>query len=1023
MRTETPLLIAPVSRRFRLLTLALLVLAPVTSTRAAHAQASATPAAQSASAARPAAPLSTLQSNVSEVSLDLVVRDRKGRPVPGLSINDLAITDDGTPVKLSGLTVAKVAPDSPRLVTLVFDNLDSAMGKNARTLAARILKDIPTGNFSLSVVYVNGRLRLLQPYTTDRALIDRAVLTATGAPGTNAAADSALAEKTLTAEANTTAATPVAAGQAPVSAADRESARAMMTAIAESQRLAADQPFLDLRAVSGFAALTALAHAGEKLPGRKLVIYFSAGVEADTRAYDLVKSSAGAANRAEMSIYPVDLSTLGTAANDEMVVAMAMGSVRTGLALNPPAVATQFSAGDTTPVGIRESSSDNTTNLELGDPEGGSSPLSRLAHGTGGRYIPAQMNLSKQIRQLVDDASNFYVATYMPPINDYDGSFRAITVKSLRKDVFVRARSGYFALPPSAATGMRPFELPLLGLLKQPQPPADITFASRVVQFGELPEGLTQELVVEAPIGHLEPRKDANSGLFNVQVAVLAQVIDSSGVVIQQFAQELRRRGALDTLDSVQNDVLTFQRTFAAPPGNYTLKVALMDAIGQKSSVAQSEFKLAAAAPAPFLSDMVLLRRVETGQNPLKKEVSANDPMQFPGVVPDLSGVVSTGAKEASLFFVIHPGPAALGKAAMEITVSRDGRVVGHAPLPFRETADNGPVPYFSTLGTRSMNPGQYLVTARLTQGGQSFERSMPITIEGPSHAAETEIASAGGAPKVHGDAGPASSAAEATGVTDDASSVLPPLDITPAGPNAPQISAVEAGNKIEQARKRALDYAAGLPNFFCVETTNRSTDSSGKGDWKHQDSFSQVLTYRDRTESRRMVEFNGHPSQTEPDGTKSMVSHGEFGGILNAIFDPSAHATFVWKESGVIAGEHVDIFEYQVSAKDSSFSLTGDNNWQYLTAFHGVVSIDSSTLGVRQLTLVAEGLPKDFSIHASAIRVDYDYIAINGHDYLLPTRATIALRRRKHESVLNEIQFRDYKRFSARSRMVPVAQ
>ena len=68
------------------------------------------------------------------------------------------------------------------------------------------------------------------------------------------------------------------------------------------------------------------------------------------------------------------------------------------------------------------------------------------------------------------------------------------------------------------------------------------------------------------------------------------------------------------------------------------------------------------------------------------------------------------------------------------------------------------------------------------------------------------------------------------------------------------------------------------------------------------------------------------------------------------------------------------------------------------------MVSIDGATLGVRQLTFIADDLPPDFSIHASAIRVDYDYIAINGHDYLLPTRATISLRRHKHEGVLNEM-------------------
>jgi hypothetical protein len=289
---------------------------------------------------------------------------------------------------------------------------------------------------------------------------------------------------------------------------------------------------------------------------------------------------------------------------------------------------------------------------------------------------------------------------------------------------------------------------------------------------------------------------------------------------------------------------------------------------------------------------------------------------------------------------------------------------------------------------------------------------------------AHLELASATNPGGPHEPPAPApASASEIAEAREAASAALPPLDVTPTGANAPAMSAAEVDHTIEEARQRALAYADRLPNFLCVETTNRSSDSAGNGKWKHQDSFSELLTYKNKTERRKMVEVDGHETHATPENLKGMISHGEFGGILNAIFDPAAKATFVWKESGLLAGEKVDLFEYRVTAKDSSFELTGDNNWQYKAAFHGVVSIDAATLGVRQLTLIADDLPADFSIHASAIRVDYDYIAINAHDYLLPTRATISLRRHKHEGILNEIEFRDYRRFGAKSRMIPVGQ
>jgi VWFA-related protein len=993
----------------------------------AFGQASAAPpqtgAPDTSQSAPASAPVPTLQSNVSEVSFDLIVRDRKGHPVPNLSASNFVVTDNGTPVALTSLRLDKPTPGSPRLMALLYDNLDPAMGKNARTLTDKILKLIPPGDFAFAVFYVNGRLRLMQPYTTDRALVERAVLSATGASGTNAIADSAIAEKNLFARGNL-------AADSPVAAADRETARSLGAALTESEKLANAQPFVDRRVSAGLAAISALARAGEKLPGRKVAIYFSGGIEDDSRALDLVKNAVGAANRGELSVYPIDLSTLGVEANEDLVVGLAMGSLRASGNLNPVAVTGPATGPPSLTAGQQQQVTDNSINLEVGEPSDGPGALGRLAGGTGGRYIPAQMNLTKQIRQLIDDADNLYVASYLPPIQGYDGSFRAIRVRPLEKGVYVRARAGYFALPPTDVGGLQPFEVPLLALLKQPQPPADFSFRSSVVQLGELPGGLTQELVVELPVSQLEAKQDANSGLFSLRASVLAQIVDSTGAVIEQFGQEFNRRGALDTLDAARNEALSFQRSFSAPPGTYTVKVAIADAIADKASVARSEFQLAAAKPEPFLSDLVLVRRFESNGNngssaaARATDDSLGDPLESANgeVVPNLDGAVRAGTKEVSLFFLIHPGPPALGKAAMEIRVSRGGHVIGHAPLAFREAADNGPITYFSTLGTRSMSPGEYQVAVRLTQGAQSFERTATIRIAGQAKPAGTEIASAGAAPNIgsatdHADAAPEISGADAAAAV---SAALPALVVTPSAPGAAVESESETAQRLEQARKRALDYAAALPNFLCVETTSRSVDSSGKGQWKRQDTLAEQLTYRNRIESRKMLAVDGHEAHDEPDPTKGMVSHGEFGGILNAIFDPSAHAVFTWKQSGMVGGEHVDIYDYKIAAKDSSFSLTGDNNWQYNTAFHGVVSIDSATLGVRQLTAVADDLPKGFSIHASAMRVDYDYIAINGHDYLLPTRATIALLRRKHEGVLNEIQFRDYKRFGAKARMLP---
>ena len=75
------------------------------------AQGQAPSAAQPAPAAKPpaseAAPdasaqVPTLSSNTNEVTLDLVVKDKKHRPVLDLKAEDLVVTDNDVPVKLNG---------------------------------------------------------------------------------------------------------------------------------------------------------------------------------------------------------------------------------------------------------------------------------------------------------------------------------------------------------------------------------------------------------------------------------------------------------------------------------------------------------------------------------------------------------------------------------------------------------------------------------------------------------------------------------------------------------------------------------------------------------------------------------------------------------------------------------------------------------------------------------------------------------------------------------------------------------
>jgi hypothetical protein len=94
---------------------------------------------------------------------------------------------------------------------------------------------------------------------------------------------------------------------------------------------------------------------------------------------------------------------------------------------------------------------------------------------------------------------------------------------------------------------------------------------------------------------------------------------------------------------------------------------------------------------------------------------------------------------------------------------------------------------------------------------------------------------------------------------------------------------------------------------------------------------------------------------------------------------------------------------------------VTASNGKQLMVGFHGQVFIDSAARRARRITLIADDLPPDFPTHATSIGVDYDYVPINGLQYLLPVSAELQLKQGQRQIVMNTMEFKDYERLNSR--------
>ncbi len=953
----------------------------------------------------------TIVSNVDEITLDLVVRNKKNKPILDLKPEDIAVTDNGSAVKLSDLRLVTGASRAEHLVTLVFDRLEPSAATNARAIAAKILKMVPANGFSFSVLNIGGRLRLFQGFTSDRVAVGKAIDAATERDEGIKDDAAALPEKNLMAAAQTG----TDSSGTRVSTKERNAARIMLASLQESQRIVQDQHCLP-----SLAGLLALARTQGQIAGRKVVIFFEQGPQLDSNAKDILPTIAGAANRASVSVYAVDANAVDEQAGEGLLATMAIGGVMATNRMNPaPTGAATRAAIPSAPPGSIAAGNDSLDRLETEGMAGYKNPLAELAGNTGGAYLVASDNLKKPLQHLIEDMTTYYEASYVPPVQEFDGKFRPVAVKSVRTGLKIRSRAGYFALPPGPGSGMRPFEAPLMKLLSESQLPIDLKFHSAVLRLGDLPTGNENVVVIEVPVAELETRDDPNSNLYSLHVSIVAQIKNKAGEVIEHFSEDVPRHSSLDSKGSAGTELITMQRHFLADPGGYVVEAAVLDRNSEKAGAQRMEFQISSETTGPSLSDVTIVQRME----PLPAEMDSTEPLRYGSskVVPSLSGHVPHATKNISFFFVVHPDPNSAEQPRLEMEVLKSNEQIAQLPLQLRKTTGPASIPYLASIQSTSLSSGDYEVIERLVQGGKTSEHAVAFRIEGPELASATAPENATGATKPPSHDAEVSAASELQPpVTDGHTGRHLVITSLPDGavlaPSADQLEAIVAGT-----RKRALDYTTTLPNFICVEVTNRSVDQSGNGKWKHRDSLAELLTYHDNQESRTTIEVNGKRSSLKRADLNSTwpISVGEFGALLKLVFSPSSKTQFEWKEAATLGDGTgtIQVLGYRVAHDHATIDLSEGND-TIGVGFHGLIYIDGATGGIRRITLEADGLPRTFSMHAASMTVDYDYVAISARDYLLPVRSAVSLQRGRKQIELNEITFRNYRRFASRAKI-----
>jgi hypothetical protein len=265
--------------------------------------------------------------------------------------------------------------------------------------------------------------------------------------------------------------------------------------------------------------------------------------------------------------------------------------------------------------------------------------------------------------------------------------------------------------------------------------------------------------------------------------------------------------------------------------------------------------------------------------------------------------------------------------------------------------------------------------------------------------------------------AGPRTVAA-LTHLADESAKLPPPPPPPPPKPvpdGGPPPSQADQKRIIEAVREYALNYTQSLPNFLCMQVTNRYTNHNykrGDQEWTPQDRFAEQLNYVDHHENYKMISHNDDSTFGKDwQNVGGALSRGEWASLIQAVFDPSTETHFEWSRWTAINRKRYYVFRYSVDQEHSRETLEADGQ-KVTPAFHGEVFVPFDEDVIGRITVEPEP-PATFPMQDVKETLKYDYIDISGQKFLLPLTSEVVMREGRIGS-RNEIEFRRYQKYSA---------
>jgi VWFA-related protein len=554
------------------------------------------------------------------VQIDVVVADKKGNLVRELRREDFELFEDGkrqqithfaagTSVKPATWIRAERRPTAPsgndgkaaftstevragRHIVIAVDDFHLAPENLliAKRVLHRFINEQMVAGDQIAFITTSGNIGLFQQFTTDRAILERAIdrLSVQTRTVTNPFDVPRITDYQAELidrgdrEALELAALEIMRLESP-SVPSPRGGRGPSMGGGSAQERAEEQARSKARLIvsqnahytrSTLETLNSVIRSLRQLTGRKMLVLLSDGFfmggNSSSQTYD-IQRVIDAATRAGVVIYSIDAR---------------------GLIATPP-------GGDaSTPATFATEMPGAQSRIEQGAIEAKRDAMNALARDTGGFLVINNNDLNLGLQRVLDDNEVYYVLAYEPPESRRDGRFHRIDVRIAdRPELKVRTRKGYLA-PTEKTEKTEKIE-------KKPEKPSEkqkekAAQAARAAKEAQIRSGLgslfpLREIPIEMSVDFINIAGGGSAAMINAHIDasalellqanglltgaldLTAAIFDERGKVAQSFSERLTINLKQGSLEAAIKQGFSYLKYVSLKPGFYQTRVALRE--------------------------------------------------------------------------------------------------------------------------------------------------------------------------------------------------------------------------------------------------------------------------------------------------------------------------------------------------------------------------------------------------------------------------------------------------------------